>query len=632
MFRWTPLPAYLRTLAAESPNAVLLETSRFDSQNRHSYLFLEPIEIFQANKAAELDALFTWIESSRRRGLHLAGYFSYECGYLLEEKFSKGSLAAQQNPLPLAWFGAYRSPLVFDHAQAKFLGPVPPQAFSADPPERFANEVSLEITSAEYAQKICAIKQYIEAGDTYQVNFTDSVTVENPHNPAAAFEVLSNSQPVAYSALLHVGAQYILSLSPELFFRIRDGRITTRPMKGTIPRGLDLDEDDQQAKRLQSDEKNRSEHIMIVDLLRNDLGRICRMGSVQVEDLFSIERYRTLLQMTSTVSGKLNPGIHFGEIVRALFPSGSITGAPKLRTMQIIRELERKPRGVYTGAIGHVPPSGEATFNVAIRTLVLHDGVAKMGVGGGIVADSQPPSEYRECELKAQFLTRPVRPFQLIETMLFDGTSLPFLTLHLERLASSAAYFDFVCDHDSIESQLRQLEASLPGGQRLRIRLLLDSAGLITLSHTAISPESSPLKVRISPHRTNSGDVFLRHKTTLRSFYDQQYADARNDGFDEVLFLNERGELTEGAISTLFLNLGGQLLTPPLSSGVLPGILRRHTLATRPEAREATVTIDDLRVADSVFFGNSVRGLRQVSQIEMHDRRSPDIELVVPVV
>jgi len=373
MYRWTPLPAHLRTLASQSPDAVLLETARFDPENRHSYLFLNPTEIVQANTAAELNALFDWIEASRRRGLHLAGYLSYESGYLLERKLNKLILPCTDSKtvLPLAWFGAYASPFVFDHASGNFLGPTPPEATPTEIPEQFAADAKLEIPSDEYAQKIDAIKRYIEAGDTYQVNFTDSVTVANPHDPAAAFAVLSASQPVAYSALLHIGGQHILSLSPELFFRIRDGRITTRPMKGTIPRGLDVEEDDQQAMRLQADEKNRSEHIMIVDLLRNDLGRICHMGSVQVEELFSIERYRTLLQMTSTVSGELIPGLSFGEIMRAIFPSGSITGAPKLRTMQIIRELERQPRGVYTGAIGHILPSGHATFNVAIRTLVL---------------------------------------------------------------------------------------------------------------------------------------------------------------------------------------------------------------------------------------------------------------------
>lgn len=621
MSPWTPLPAYLRTLAAQSPDAVLLETSRYDPENHHSYLFLDPAETFEANTAAELEALFDWIEASRRRGLHLAGYLGYECGYLLEPKLNNRCqpTADTKDALPLAWFGAYTSPFVFDHADAEFLGPSPPQAPSATVPESFATKASLEITPGEYAQKIDAITRYIEAGDTYQVNFTDSLTVANPHAPAAAFSVLSGAQPVAYSALLHVGGQHILSLSPELFFRIRDGRIITRPMKGTIPRGLDLEEDDQQAMRLQSDEKNRCEHIMIVDLLRNDLGRICQMGSVKVEGLFSIERYRTLLQMTSTIYGELNPDLSFGEIVRALFPSGSITGAPKLRTMQIIRELERQPRGIYTGAIGHIPPSGDATFNVAIRTLVLRDGNATMGVGGGIVADSDPASEYRECQLKAQFLTRPARPFQLIETMLFDGHGLTLLPLHLDRLTSSAAYFDFPWDRDAIEAQLRSLEASLPPGRCQRVRLLLDATGAITLTRSEFTPDTAPLRVRISPHRTCSGDPLLRHKTTLRELYDQEYAQARTEGFDEVLFLNECGELTEGAISTLFVARREHLLTPLLRSGVLPGILRRHLLATRPGAQEGVLTLEDLETAQAVWLGNSLRGLRPVSRIYLTD-------------
>jgi len=386
-------------------------------------------------------------------------------------------------------------------------------------------------------------------------------------------------------------------------------------MKGTMPRGLDLAEDDAQAARLQADEKNRSEHIMIVDLLRNDLGRICCSGSVVVEDLFSIERYRTLLQMTSTISGRLRPNLTFYEIFRALFPSGSITGAPKLRTMQIIRELERYPRGVYTGAIGHIAPSGDATFNVAIRTVVLRNGFAHMGVGGGIVADSDPVSEYRECQLKASFLTRPHSDFQLIETMLFDGTTMPLLPLHLDRLAASAQYFDFPCDRAAIESRIAALTATLPA-TRHSIRLLLHATGDVTLTHTALPEDAPTIAVRISAYRTQSNDPLLRHKTTRRDLYNSELTRARAEGFDEVLFLNQRGELTEGAISTLFVRLNGQLLTPPLASGVLPGVLRRQILATDPTALEQTLTLADLAGAEAIYLGNSVRGLRQVNRLE----------------
>lgn len=627
MSAWTQLPESVRTLAAGSLNAVLLETSRFDEQNHYSYLFLNPVETVSASTADELHALLEWIEVMRSRGLYLAGYLGYECGYYMEyaSRYSAGPISGPSDLLPLARFGAYDESFIFDHAVGSFLGQIPPDASTVSRPGQFTRASTLDISEDEYKQKILAIKRYIESGDTYQVNFTDSVTVSTSHDAAASFAVLSAAQPVSHSALLHIGDQHILCLSPEVFFRIHDGRIVTRPMKGTMPRGFDVTEDEQQAARLRSDEKNRSEHIMIVDLLRNDLGRICRMGSVRVDELFAIERYRTLFQMTSTISGELRPGLTFAQIFYALFPSGSITGAPKLRTMEIIRELERKPRGVYTGAIGYIAPSGDAEFNVAIRTLVLHKRTARMGVGGGIVADSDPESEYRECQLKASFLTRPVSSFRLIETMLLRDGSIPFLPLHLERIILSAVYFDFEFDRDAIESGIAKFVASLPLQGAFRIRLLLNDEGNVVMTHTAMVEESRPWAVRVSPHRINSKDVLLRHKTTQRELYDSEYTRARKDGFDEVLFLNEKEELAEGAISTLFLKLGGRLVTPPLASGVLPGVLRRHMLEMESNAIERPLFLEDLHAAEAVFLGNSVRGLRPVTRIEIEDSGVPPL-------
>ncbi len=385
-------------------------------------------------------------------------------------------------------------------------------------------------------------------------------------------------------------------------------------MKGTMPRGLDSAEDAEAILRLQHDEKNCSEHVMIVDLLRNDLGRICTSGSVHVDDLFSVERYETLLQMTSTIAGTLRPNTSFYDIFRAMFPCGSITGAPKIRTMQIIRELEPHPRGIYTGAIGFIAPNRSATFSVAIRTLVLRNNHAHMGVGGGIVADSIPEDEHRECLLKASFLTRSHHPFQLIETLLWDREFF-LLSPHLDRLESSARYFNFAFDRSAIESQLQALALTFKPGGRHRVRQLLHPDGTLTLAHAPLLDEPSPIRVKLSSERTSSTDVFLRHKTTHRQLYDQQYAAARAEGFDEVLFLNDRGELTEGAISNLFLEHSGQLLTPPLASGVLPGIMRRHLLETRPTAHERILTLDDLHTADAIFLCNSVRGIRKVTSL-----------------
>jgi para-aminobenzoate synthetase / 4-amino-4-deoxychorismate lyase len=589
-------------MAAETPNSVLLQTSRFDPANRRSFLFLHPVQILSASRLDEIPELFRRIEEALAGGFHVAGLVAYEAGYHFQ---SIETPAPAPSELPLAWFGVYRNPLIYNR-------PIPsPIDQSGDTPDSLRAPTFLTISQDEYCARVGRIKDYILAGDTYQVNFTDFVEAQTPSSAAEVFAALSRRQPVAYSALLHVAGHHVLSFSPELFFSIDDGRIVTRPMKGTMPRGLDSVEDKEAAARLRDDEKNRAEHVMIVDLLRNDLGRLCTMGSVQVEDIFSVEKYRTLFQMTSTISGTLRPGLSYYDIFKSMFPSGSITGAPKIRTMQIIRELEPGPRGVYTGAIGFISPDRSSLFNVAIRTLVLKDGQARMGVGGGIVADSRPLDEYRECLLKASFLTRSRPSFQLIETMLWNNR-FALLSLHLDRMESSASYFDFPFDRSSITSQLLEQSNQFPPGERSRVRLLLDSAGKITVTATACAPGQATGYVRLSPERVSSGDVFLRHKTTCRDRYERLYAEASAVGFDDVLFRNERGEMTEGAISNIFILRDGRLFTPPLSSGLLPGIFRRHLLEIDATAEERVLSLQDLESADGVFLCNAVRGMRQV--------------------
>jgi para-aminobenzoate synthetase/4-amino-4-deoxychorismate lyase len=628
--RWTPLPASARALIQHTPSSILLETSRFDPANQRSYIFLHPLRILTARSLNELPSVFSAIEAALASGLHVAGFCTYEAGYHFEHFTTNPSTP---HPLPLAWFGVYDAPCIFDHAHGCFQGHTPlprPPHTEEQSTAAVVDQVALSIPKEKYLASIAAIKDYIAAGDTYQVNFTDAVTFPTELPASTLFAALSRHQSVAYGAFMNVAGHHILSLSPELFFRV-DARpdaskITTRPMKGTMPRGLDSAEDAEAILRLQCDEKNRSEHVMIVDLLRNDLGRICTTGSVHVDDLFSVERYETLLQMTSTISGTLRPNTTFYDIFRAMFPCGSITGAPKIRTMQIIRELEPNPRGIYTGAIGFIAPNRSAVFSVAIRTLDLHNNHAHMGIGGGIIADSVPEDEHRECLLKASFLTRAHHPFQLIETMRWDNEFF-LLSLHLDRLESSAHYFNFVFDRSAIDSQLHALALTFKAGAQYRVRQLLHPDGTLTLTHSPLLEEPSTIRVKLSPHRTSSTDVFLRHKTTHRQLYDQQYAAARAEGFDEVLFLNERGELTEGAISNLFLQHSGnpdhsgnpehsgQLLTPPLTSGVLPGIMRRHLLETRATTEERILTLDDLHTADAIFLCNSVRGLRKVTSL-----------------
>jgi para-aminobenzoate synthetase / 4-amino-4-deoxychorismate lyase len=609
--QWTQLPVWLHTVVAQNPNSVLLQTSRFDAFNKQSLLFTNAVRTIAAANLDEIPELFRQVEEALAGGLSVAGYVGYECGYHFE-RFD--GITTAPSDLPLAWFGVYRAPAIYDHATGRLEGawdlPVM-EHVAEEVPECFAEHVDLTIAKEDYCAKIRAIKQYIAAGETYQVNFTDRVCVATKLSADQAFRALLQQQPVAYSAFLNVAGHHILSLSPELFFRIEGDRIVTRPMKGTMRRGLDVVEDEEAALRLQRDEKNRSEHVMIVDLLRNDLGRICAMGSVRVEDIFSVERYETLLQMTSTVAGRLRRGLSYYEIFKAMFPSGSITGAPKIRTMQIIHEMEQTLRGIYTGAIGYISPNGSSTFNVAIRTLVLRDGEARMGVGGGIVADSEPSDEYRECLLKAEFLMRPPRDFQLIETMLWDGDFF-LLSMHLDRLESSAEYFSFSCDRAAIAAQLIDASISFQLERRYRVRLLLSATGNVTVTATQQAPDTPTGYIRLSSERTSSTNVFLRHKTTQRKLYGNQYSEAQASGFDDTIFLNERGEVTEGAISNIFIRRAGRFLTPPLSSGVLPGVFRRHLLETVAGTEEQVLTLPDLESADAVFLCNSVRGLWQV--------------------
>ena len=618
MAPWHQLQSSIHSLIAETPNSVLLQTARFDAANHTSYLYLHPLRTIYANTLEDLAKLFEELEAAIAQGHHAAGYLHYECGYHFEPRTNAPPFQ-RTTPTPLAWFGIYAAPITFHHATGLFSrtppAPIQPPSLTTQPFTSVPSTFNLD--TAAYAKKILTIKDLIAAGDTYQVNFTDTISLRTPLSPADAFSTLIRQQPVAYAAFINIDGNPILSLSPELFFHLEEDTILTRPMKGTMPRGLDLAEDATAALALQNDEKNRSEHVMIVDLLRNDLGRICTLGSVHVRDLFTIERYETLHQMTSTVAGTLPSQLPFYDIFRGLFPSGSITGAPKIRTMQIIRDLEARPRGIYTGAIGHIAPNRKATFNVAIRTLTLDDGQATMGVGGGIVADSQPAAEYAECLLKTAFLTRAPNDFQLLETILYDPTlpASPFylLDLHLDRLATSAAYFNFPCDRHAIQHQLATLAHTLTDAPRYRIRLLVNPDGAATLTPTPFAPTQPTGRVRISAERTLSTDIFLRHKTTRRTLYDQAYQQALVTGYDEVLFLNERDELTEGAISNLFLRIGNVLLTPPLASGVLPGIYRQHVLETYPNAKEKVLTLEDLHTADAILICNSLRGINEVA-------------------
>ena len=553
----------------------------------------------------EIAGVFERVDEALGQGRYVAGYVSYDCGALAEI-----GTADERTSGPLLWFGVYDRAFVFDHRKGEFEGDAPFCA-AIEVTKGEMRSLGLEMSESEHAARVATIHEYIRAGDTYQVNLTTKVEVQYSGSPTAIFSQLGRQQRVAYSAFISDGERSILSFSPELFYRAEEGRITTRPMKGTAARGRTLEEDRCIAEWLANDAKNRSENVMIVDLLRNDLGRVCEFGTVSVDELFATEKYETVWQMTSTVRGKLRADVSQVEVFKHLFPCGSVTGAPKLRTMEIIRELENGPRDIYTGAIGYFAPNGNATFNVAIRTLVLKDGRGEMGIGSGIVIDSVAEREYEECKLKANFLSERRTEFELIETLLWDD-GCKLLPMHMDRLEDSARYFGFECDRGATIEAINAYGQALRAGTKYKVRLLLSRPGEMRMESTAVELSAASGRIVLASERTSSADRFLFHKTTNREKYDRLFLEAARQGYDDVLFMNERDEITEGAISNVFIVVGERWYTPPLDCGVLPGIYRRHVLETNAVASEKVLQLEDLKSADEIYICNAVRGMRKV--------------------
>ncbi|MBI9020883.1 MAG: aminodeoxychorismate synthase component I, partial [Verrucomicrobia bacterium] len=466
------------------------------------------------------------------------------------------------------------------------------------------------VSRGEYAAAIAAIKEHIAAGDTYQVNYTFRLNADFEGDSFAFFCDLAAAQQGGYGAFIETDDFSICSASPELFFELKDGTITSRPMKGTLPRGLTFSNDWKNAEALKNSAKDRAENIMIVDMIRNDIGRIAEAGSVKTLSRFNVEKYPTVWQLTSTVQGNLKPRNtqntrNVIEVMQALFPCSSITGAPKAKTMELIRELEASSRGIYTGSIGFVAPNGNAQFNVAIRTAVIQDGKAEYGIGGGIVWDSDADAEYEEALSKAAILTKKMPPFDLLETMLYEGGQIFLLERHLKRLADSADYFDFVCDLNQIREHLRNLRIENP----TRVRLLLNKAGDFDFQTFEIPSAAGQVKLAIANEPVDSKDLFLYHKTTNRAVYEKAKADF--PAADDVLLFNERGEVTESCIANVVVEWGGRKVTPPVSCGLLAGTFRDELLAAG-EIEEGVISLNDLKRADSVCLINSVRRRRPV--------------------
>jgi para-aminobenzoate synthetase/4-amino-4-deoxychorismate lyase len=603
--------------------ALLDDASPEGHAQARSRLYLDHAGTLACHEPDDWPLLLTRLEDALARGLYAVPVLSYELGERLLGVVAHPAAHSVEGPLAQVLLFERYELLDADQVGAWLA------AREGEGPAGIA-AVRPNVDEAAFTQAIDTIRAYIEAGDTYQVNYTYRLRFDAFGSVFALYSRLRARQPVPYGALIGLpDGRVVLSLSPELFVRNDAGRLLARPMKGTAPAADDPDANAVRAMALAEDPKNRAENLMIVDLLRNDLGRIARTGSVGVPSLFEVRPYGKVLQMTSTVQAQLAQDATLGAIFDALYPCGSITGAPKRRTMEIIHELEPAARGIYTGALGWIdPPSsalglgaqldarfGDFCLSVPIRTLVLqpeHNGVrhGEMGVGAGIVHDSVAAAEYAECRLKAGFLTGLPNGFEIFETMYATREAgCRHLERHLARLRASSEYFGYPFSMELVRAGVLAACAVLPPGVPHRLRLALRPDGEVVAQSGVLAPLAEPVKLLLSEDTVRSQDLFLRHKTSVRTRYDAAWRAAESAGAFDTLFFNERGELTEGGRSNVFVRIGGRWYTPPLSSGVLPGVMRA-VLLDDPDwnAIECPISRETLLRAREIVVCNALRG------------------------
>ena len=555
-----------------------------DEQSGQWLQFSGAIDLLVASSAAEVEEKFQRLQALVDQGYYAVGYVAYEAAPAFD-----ASLPVREAKTPLLCFAVFKEPEPISLPEAVAALPL---------------YLSTTLARDDYLEKVTAIRQHLEAGDSYQVNLTHTLRghLLEETNPLAIFATLFGLQASPRSVFFQQGDTVLCSVSPELFFELDADRITMEPMKGTRPRHHDSKLDARLRQELLDSEKEKAENLMIVDMVRNDLGKIARAGSVGVDALFEIMELPTLWQQVSRVSASTDASLW--EIFRALFPCASITGAPKRQSMNIIKSLETEARGIYTGAIGLIRPGRRAHFNVGIRTLVINTQTndASYGVGSAVVWDSEGPDEWLETLDKAR-IVRAVPNFELLETMLFvPGQGIALRDFHLQRLQNSADYFATAIHISDIQQDLDLIDSDLP----LRLRLLVDSTGQHRIEHAELNPAKEEVTLVLATLPVNSQDPFLQHKTTHRQVYESAMATAGQA--DDVLLWNERGELTETTIYNVFLEFDGELLTPALSSGLLAGTLRRSLIETG-KAREAILGVEALADASRILVGNSVRGL-----------------------
>lgn len=599
----------LHTILSSETPCLLLENTR-EQTDKDAWLFTQPLAEIHINSFEDIDRGLLEIDQQRKLGRYLAGYISYEVAYGLIDKLA--DLQDKSSNDTLLHFYAFDTPTncTFEEIQTA-LNLIPEQ----DP---FIHNISLSETREQYLDQIKRIQEYILEGDTYQVNHTLRMNFDLNGSHLALYKALRGRQSVEYSAFLRTPEKTILSLSPELFVEKKSTTLTSRPMKGTSPRGSTAVEDASIKHSMANDEKQLSENLMIVDLMRNDIGKLAKVGSMQATPLFEIQEFETLFQMISTIRGEVDQNVPFSQIVKQLFPCGSITGTPKIRTMEIIQSLESQPRGVYTGAIGYITPDNDFTFNVPIRTIEFqtHSNNGQLGIGGGIIHESKASDEWQECLLKAKFLTGINEELCLIEACRYhhiDGT-VDHLNEHLHRLKMSAKTFGISCDTGDIREKINQYLHSKTSKYDLKIRLTLNAKGVTTLSSEEITSNTLvTAKVAIADQGIIAESIFRQHKTNRRTLYNKLYKHYEKLGFYDVVFLNQYGRIAEASRHNVIIEREGKFYTPALSDGALPGIFRQSLFNSKiQDIEEAPLTLSDLMNADKVLLCNSVRGLVEV--------------------
>ena len=571
-----------------------------DQQYKY-YLCEDPDEVITAKSTEEVIPAINKIEEMQQAGYYLAGWISYEAASAFDPRHK----VIESGDFPLVFMLA-----------AKNIKEVYLKDLKDYERSHICHSLKPHITQSEYEDSCSKVLNYIYEGDIYQANYSFRCDAKLNCHPYEMFQKLENEHPVPYSIYVETDEWQIISQSPELFLEKRWNKLSSKPMKGTIKRELTYSADEKNRQALSEDKKSQAENVMIVDLMRNDISRICQLDSVKVPELFTSTRYHSLHQLTSTVEGTLKDDISLLDIFKATFPAGSITGAPKIRSMEIISELEKDGRRLYTGSAGIFMPGGDFILNVCIRTLLCQNQSALLGIGSGIVADSAKTLEWEECLLKSRFLNPKRRHTEVFETMLWNGR-IHFFEDHINRLQDSCEYFLIPFNREEVLSTLNQTLFDLKSKDLHRIRLAIKIDGSIDLKIVLLTYrgwEKEPLKVKISDIKIDSQDPYQYHKTDHRETYNSEYSMALKEGFDEVIFFNEKGELAEGAITNIFICQDGQWLTPPISAGILNGTWRKNLLDPI-EASEKTLTLDDLKNAEDIIIGNSVRMRGQVGKV-----------------